>query len=69
MSEYNADLIPKATKLFDNKGGYQNAILRLTKTESLEEGVERLRRMGWVVPDLGQLAVKEGQLGKYIELK
>jgi hypothetical protein len=46
-----------------------NAILRMKEGEELEDAVERLRKAGWIIPDLGQLAVKQDAVGRYFILK
>jgi hypothetical protein len=59
----------ETTKPFYHKSGMGNSILRMKDGEELEDAVERLRKAGWIIPDLGQLAIKEDAVGKYFVLK
>jgi hypothetical protein len=56
-------------KPFYHKSGMGNAILRMKEGEELEDAVERLRKAGWIIPDLGQLAIKQDAVGRYFILK
>jgi hypothetical protein len=60
---------PETLKPFFHKNGMGQTVLRLKDDESLEDGVSRLRRDGWLIPDLGQLQQKEDATGKYFVLR
>jgi len=60
---------PESYKPFFHKNGTGQPVLRMKEGESLEEAVERLRKDGWLIPDLGQLSQKEDATGKYFVLK
>jgi hypothetical protein len=60
---------PEPSKPFFHKNGMGQPILRIKEGESLEEAVARLRKEGWIIPDLGQLAEKQDATGSFFVLK
>jgi len=56
---------PIQTQPFYRKGGLGQSILRMKVGETIELAVERLRKEGWDIPDIGKLEIKEDETGKY----
>lgn len=59
-------LVEKAIK---NKSGYGSTRLRLKDNESPEEAIARLRKAGWLVPDLSSLTVSADEVSRYFAVK
>lgn len=60
---------PTVESLFRNKRGSLSDKLRMKEGEEIEKAVERLRRDGWEIGDIGELVAESDAIGKYFRKK